>query len=142
MSNYNYNTALEQWVLSEMAGHLRYWKGQDRKIALGDLAFELFDNENATGSYECSAYRATQWIKEYFDDLGEVMAKMKNEWGSVANPFNAPERFQVQVILFLASDLVWESRNLLEVYEEDTEVVMTDALLERIAHDWEVAATY
>lgn len=142
MSNYNYNTALEKWVLSEMAGHLRDWEGEDRRISVDDLAFELFDNENATGSYDCSAYHATQWIKEYFDDLGEVVAKMKNEWGSVANPFDKPECFQVQVVLFLASDLVWESRNLLEVYEEDTEVVMTDDLLERIAHDWEVAATH
>jgi hypothetical protein len=138
-----YNNALEKWVLSEMAEHLRYWEGEDREISGGDdLAFELFANENATGSYECSAYRATQWVKEYFEELGEVVDEMKNEWGSVANPFDEPERFQVQVVLFLASNLVWESITLRGADEAGTEVTMTDDLVERIAHDWEVAATY
>lgn len=135
-------TNLEQWVLSEMADHLRYWKGEDHEVALGDLAFELFDNENMTGSYDCSAYRATQWVKEYFDDLGEVVDDMKNEWGSVANPFDEPECFQVQVVLFLASNLVWESSTLQEAEEAGTEITMTDDLVERIAHDWESLATY
>lgn len=135
-------TNLEQWVLSEMAEHLRYWEGEDREVYLGDLAFELFDNENATGSYDCSAYRATQWVKEYFDDLGEVVDDMKNEWGSVANPFDEPEGFQVQVVLFLASRLVWESSTLQEADEAGTEVTLTDDLVERIAHDWESLATH
>lgn len=139
MRNYN---ALEKWVLSEMAEHIRYWEGENRLVAPCDLAFELFDSENMNGSYDCSAYRATQWVKEYFDDLGEVVDDMKNEWGSVENPFDSPECFQVQVVLFLASNLVWESSNLQEADEAGTEVVMTDVLLERIAHDWEVAATY
>lgn len=135
-------TNLEQWVLSEMADHIRYWEGEDREIALGDLAFELFDNENATGSYDCSAYRATQWVKEYFDELGEVVEDMKNEWGSVANPFDEPECFQVQIVLFLASRLVWESSTLQEADEAGTEVTLTDDLVERIAHDWESLATH
>lgn len=135
-------TNLEQWVLSEMADHLRYWKGEDHELYLEDLAFELFDNENMIGSYDCSAYRATQWVKEYFDDLEEVVDDMKNEWGSVANPFDEPECFQVQVVLFLASNLVWESSTLQEVDGAGTEVTLTDDLVERIAHDWESLATY
>ena len=133
-------TNLEKWLLSEMAEHIRYWEGEEREVCLGDLAFELFDNENATGSYDCSSYRAIQWIKEYFDELGEVVEDMGNEWGSVANPFDEPESLQVQIVLFLANRLMWESSTLQEADGAETEITLTDYLVERIAHDWETVA--
>lgn len=133
-------TNLEKWVLSEMAEHIRYWEGEEREVCLGDLAFELFDNENATGSYDCSSYRATQWATEYFDDLWEVVEDMKNEWGDVASIFGEPESFQVQVVLFLANRLMWESSTLQEADGAETEITLTDSLVERIAHDWETVA--
>ena len=133
-------TNLEKWVLSEMATHIRYWEGEEREVCLGDLAFELFDNENATGSYDCSSYRATQWAAEYFEELCEVVEDMKNEWDSVATPFDDPEGFQVQVVLFLANRLMWESSTLQEADGAEIEVTLTDELLERIAHDWETVA--
>ena len=43
----------------------------------------------------------------------------------------------MQVVLFLASYLVWESSTLQEADEAGTEVILTDDLVERIAHDWE-----
>ena len=71
-------TDLEKWVLKEMVEHLKDMEG--RTIYPCDLAFQIFESENCTGSYTCSAYESTQWIKEYFEDLGDAVEDYKNEF--------------------------------------------------------------
>ena len=71
-----------------------------------DLAYTLFEGENANGSYTFSAWEATQWIKKNFDNLGEIVENMEFNGLSVANPFNEPEKFQVQILLETADGIM------------------------------------
>ena len=127
------NNKLQQWVLQEMVEHLEDLEGQ---IVYGcDLAFKLFENENVTGSYTCSSYKANQWIKEYWDYLREVVEDYEFNYGELpVNPFDNAEVFQVQIILHMASSLVTESDYINKHW--DVEIEFTSDIINIIAKEW------
>ena len=126
-------TRLEKWVLQEMMEHLEDLEGQE--VYGCDLAFTLFESENNAGSYTCNAYEAGRWIKEYWDELGEVVEDYEFNYGELpVNPFISTEAFQVQIILFLASRLVGESTFIEVNWNEEIE--LTEEAIEQIISEW------
>lgn len=73
-----------------------------------DLGYQLFEEANVNGSYTCDAFEAQKWIREHFEELGEVVEDIKFNLGenSICNPFLEPEKFMVIVILELSSTLI------------------------------------
>ena len=124
---------LEKWVMNEMVEHLEEMEGQ---VVYGcDLAFTLFEGENNTGSYTCNAYSSSQWIKEYWDYLGEVVEDYEFNYGELpVNPLVNEEAFQLQIIIFLASRLVCES-TFIEVNWND-EIELTEETIKQIVSEW------
>ena len=124
---------LEKWVLQEMVEHLEDLEGQ---VVHGcDLAFTLFEGENNAGSYTCNIYEARQWIKEYWDYLGEVVKDYEFNYGEVPiSPFVNAEVFQLQIILHMASMLVGESDYIEEYWNEEIE--LTEETIEQIISEW------
>lgn len=100
-------TKLEKWVLSEMMDKLEDW--ENREVCLSELAWNLFENENCNGSYWCSYYAAKEWVKEYFDDLGEVVADR----------------------------LLGESQYIQDNWDES--VILTEEVIKRIKDEWQEA---
>ena len=124
---------LEKWVIGEMIEHLQKMEGQ---VVYGcDLAFKMFENGNVTGSYTCSSYSSNQWIKEYWDELSEVVEDYEFNYGELpTNPFKNSEVFQMQIILHMASSLVAESDYIEENWNEEIE--MTSDIIEKIVAEW------
>ena len=125
--------SLEKWVMQEMMWHLEDLEGQ---VVYGcSLAFRLFESENNTGSYTCSAYKAGRWIKEYWDYLGEVVEDYEFNYGELpVNPFKNSEVFQMQIILYMASSLVAESDYIEEHWDEEIE--LTADVIKTIVSEW------
>lgn len=130
---------LEKWVMGEMIDKLAEFKGV--KSCPSDLAYMLFEEDNCNGSYTFSTFEAKQWCIEYFDELGEVVEDYYNEFGVYPsyNVFLFPERFQVEVIIFLASNLVWLSEYVTERIDNDAEFILTDEVIETIAKELQEA---
>ena len=124
---------LEKWVLQEMMEHLEDLEGQ---VVYGcDLAFKMFENENVNGSYTCNAYEAGKWVKEYWEELGEIVEDYEFEYGELpTNPFVNREVFQLQIIIFLASRLVGESTFIEVNWNEEIE--LTEEAIEQIISEW------
>ena len=134
----NYLNNLEKDVLEMMIDNLDDM--EDREGYISELAFDLFESENATGSINCSAWCAEEWIAEHFHDLGDVVSNIQDEWGETLNPFASPETFQVQVVIFLASRLVDCSDFVARRYEEECDAITYDAeIIEIIRREWEEA---
>lgn len=131
----NYLNNLEKSVLSMMIDNLDDM--EDREGYISDLTFDLFESENATGSINCSAWCAEEWIAEHFHDLGDVVDEMAAEWDITPNPFASPETFQVQVVLFVASGLVaasdWTD------YRDDDAITYDTETIETIKQEWQEA---
>ena len=125
--------SLEKWTLNEMAEHLENLEGQ---VVYGcALAFRLFESKNNTGSYTCNAYASRKWIKEYWDELGEVVEDYEFNYGELpVNPFKNAEVFQIQIILHIASSLVAESDYIEEHWDEEIE--LTADVIKTIVSEW------
>lgn len=129
-------TKLEKWVLNEMMDRLEDW--EDMEVCLSELSWNLFEGENCNGSYWCSYYQAQEWVKEYFDDLGDVVEEMTSDWGSAPdNVFSQTESFQVQVVLYLADRLLSKSQYIQDNWNED--VVLTEEIIKQIKDEWQEA---
>ena len=135
----NYLNDLEKDVLSRMIDALDALEGRDGYVS--ELAFTLFENENINGSMTYSTYKAAQWIAEHFHDLADVVEDMAADWDITPNPFSNPEVFMVQVVLYLAEQLVYTSDYLLRGRDEEEIDAITydEETLALIRREWEEA---
>ena len=98
---------LEKFVKEEIEIRLKDLVGNN--VYLEDLGYRLFEYENINGIYY-NRYEAIQWIKDYFEELDEVVEEYEIEFGdSVPNPFSEPEKFQIVIILYIANKLVYNA---------------------------------
>ena len=130
---------LERDVLERMIDALDDMEGCDGYVS--DLAFALFEGENIDGTMTYSTYNAERWIAEHFHDLADVVEDIVVDWGITPNPFSNPEKFMLQVVLFLAESLVYKSDYLLRGRdEEECDCITYDAdTIALIRREWEEA---
>lgn len=94
MSNFNFkeNNAVED-VKQDIIEKLNDYKGG---IYYGcDLAYKLFEGDNANGSVFCNTYKTEQYIKANWDLFGELVEHYKANFGETLNPFSEPEKAHV-----------------------------------------------
>lgn len=129
---------LEKWVMGEMIDKLAEFKGV--KSYPSDLAYMLFEEANCNGSYTFSTIEAVHWCNKYFKQLGDVVEDYSHEFGvTPSNVFLFPERFQVEIILFLAPHLVELSAYINDRINDDDEFILTDEVIETLAKEWQEA---
>lgn len=97
---------LKQFMVDAITDKLEEMEGME--IYGCDLGYQLFKEANVNGSYTCNAYEAKQWIKEHFDELGEVVEDIMFNLGAepILNIFDNPEAFQVVCMLELSATLM------------------------------------
>ena len=110
---------LEKFVKEEIEIRLKDLVGNN--VYLEELGYGLFENENINGTYSYNRYDSIQWIKDYFEELDEVVEEYEDEFGySVPNPFSEPEKFQLIIILYISNKLVYNAlcNTDLDIYSE------------------------
>lgn len=135
--------AISKLVLSTMIDKLQMWEGENREVYASDLAYELFEVENADGSMWCPRYAAVEFIKEHFDELYMAYEDMSYDIDDkeLCNPLADPERFVVIFYIWLANQLVFESETLTKASKDNDfeEIVFTDNLIKTICKEWNEA---
>lgn len=71
-----------------------------------DIAYQLLESYNIDGTITYSTYKAKEWLKEYFDDLGEVVEEYHFTTGKLLNPFENAEQFMVIIVMEVAQGLL------------------------------------
>ena len=128
---------LEKDVLERMIDYLDDLEGRDGYVS--ELAFTLFEAENIDGSMTYNTYKAEQWIAEHFHDLGDVVEDMSVAWDITPNPFANPEVFMLQVVIYIAEQLVYESAYLQRGRDEEEIDAITydEETIALIRREWE-----
>lgn len=103
---------------------------------LSDLAFEITESENATGSWYCSTYKAKQDIKENFDEFGQIFEYMRNSFEYNENPFIEPEKFHCAAMITLYEQTFMYAA----ADEEDVEIEIDVDFISRIKSKLEEVA--
>lgn len=75
-----------------------------RVFYVDELAFNLFESENIDGSITYSTYKAEQWIKEHFTEIGEIYGDI--EGIESVNPFAESENFMVWIVIWVADNII------------------------------------
>lgn len=97
---------MKKEILNDLIEKLYEYEGQ--KIYACDLAYTLFESYNIDGSVTYSTYNAKEWIKKYFNELGEAVEAIKYNLGSelIPNIFDEPEKFMVVIYLEVGASLL------------------------------------
>ena len=121
---------IELFVKEEIEIRLKDLVGNN--VYLEELGYGLFENENINGTYSYNRYDSIQWIKDYFEELDEVVEEYEDEFGySVPSPFSEPEKFQLVIILYISNKLVYNAlyNTNLDIYSE---VELTEDIINTI----------
>lgn len=108
---------------------------EGRDVYGADLAFTLFEGYNADGSVTYSRHAAQEWIKAHFDELGEIVEEMRDNWEyeAGADIFDNPEKFMTSVYLWVASEICGQLETVNEFWNNET--ALTAELIEKITEE-------
>jgi len=111
---------LRNYIIDETIYNLKEREGET--VYACDLAYTVFESANVDGSYTYSTYKATQWVKKYFDSLGEIVDELKSNGMDAPNPFDEPEKFQVCILLEGAQYLLSQCETIDENWNDEIEL--------------------
>lgn len=122
-------------VAEDLINHLDGYKGAT--VYGCDLAFTLFEGYNVDGSVTYSRYKAQEWIKAHFDELGEIVEDMRDNWEyeAGADIFDNPEKFMTSCYLWVASEICGQLDSVNEIWDDETE--LTADLIDKITKELE-----
>ena len=83
-----------------------------------DLAYTLFEGENADGSVLYSTYQTKEFIKENFDLFGYLVEYVQDNMNMALNPFSEPEKAHV-ILLLEASQIILSKLPTIDKYWND-----------------------
>ena len=83
----------------------------------------MFEGENIDGSFTYNSYEAKEWIKQNFDDIGEVWEELKfqfdDDFLSNYNLFDDPEKFMVLIIIEAAGYIISKCKLINDKWDDE-----------------------
>ena len=122
---------LKNYIIDETIYNLKEREGET--VYACDLAYTVFEGANVDGSYTYSTYKATQWVKKYFDSLGEIVDELKSNGIDAPNPFDEPEKFQVCILLEGSQYLLSKCETIDENW--NNEIELTPKIIRKICKE-------
>ena len=119
---------IKEFVADVLMDKLDEYKGNSTYGA--ELDFYLLQQYNVDGSYTYSTYEAKKWVQEHFDELGEIVEEMTEEGLAPCNVFDNPECFMVQIMLYVAGQLLGQCDTVNEFWNEEQE--LTEEIIAKI----------
>ena len=106
---------------------------KDTNIYGADLAYTLFEEENANGSVLCNTYLTKEFIKNNFDLFADFSEYYKETFGENLNIFAEPEKAHVILLLESASMVLGQLETVNEFWNDSKE--LTEELINAIVEE-------
>ena len=138
---YLYDNKIKDSVIDILLDKLDNLKDEEYKSYSCDLAYNLFEGENVDGVYFYNNYKATEFIKEHFEDLGEIIEELNFQFDKefvnklVIDIFDNPDRFCVVIFMEVASYLLGSCESVEEFWNE--EIILTNDKIDKIKKELE-----
>ena len=98
-----------------------------------DLAYTLFEGENANGSVFCNTYKTKEFIKNHFDLFAEFSEYYKDNSGESLDIFAEPEKAHV-ILLLEAAQMVLSNLDTINEFWNDSKE-LTEELINAIVEE-------
>ena len=110
---------------------LNDYKGSE--VYGSELAYTLFEGENANGSVLCNTYETKEFIKNHFYLFAEFSEYYKDNFGESLNIFAEPEKAHV-ILLLEAAQMVLSNLNTVDEFWNDSKE-LTEELINAIVEE-------
>ena len=127
METKNFYTDLRNTIIDR----LNDYKGSD--VYGCDLAYTLFERENANGSVLCNTYKTKEFIKNHFDLFADFSEYYKDNFGESLDIFAEPEKAHV-IFLLEAAEVVLSNLNTVDEFWNESKE-LTDELINAIVEE-------
>lgn len=137
--SYLKNNSIKNEVIEELQEKLNEY--EDTKSYGCDLGYTLFEGYNMDGTITYNRYRAEMWIKNNWDNFGEILEELRFQFDSdyfkdiAMNIWDNPEKFMVIVYLEVASYLLSQCPFVDENWNK--EIILTSDNIELISKQLE-----
>lgn len=125
---------MKKYIIDSLIEKLEYLKDENRRFYGCDLSYELWESENIDGTITYNSYQAKEFIKKYYDDIGEVWEELNfnfdQDYLSKFNMFDNPEKFMLLVVMEVSSYLLGKCQ-LIDKYWND-ETILTNYKIEKL----------
>lgn len=107
---YLQNNNIKNEVIEKLIDKLEEYEGITEYSC--DLAYKLYEGENIDGVYFYNNHKATEWIKNNWDNLPEILEELKANFDGdfisklCLDMFDNPDRFVVVIMIEVASYLM------------------------------------
>jgi len=129
----DFSRDFKEWLQEKIAEALDNYS--DTSVYGCDLVITLFEGENVNGSILFNTEDAKEFIKDHWDDAGEIHTYLKENLEMVINPFDEPEKFHVCMLLEGAREMLNNNTSeLLNEYWND-HLELTDASIAILKSD-------
>lgn len=114
---------------------------EDVKVYGSELHYNLLESYNLDGSITYNTYEADMWIKNYWDEIGDILVDMDFELGSdytskiALDMFRNPEGAMVAIVFEVACDIISDLEFCKEYWND--EVILTDKNIKIIKKELE-----
>ena len=98
-----------------------------------ELAYTLFEGENANGSVLCNTYLTKEFIKNHFDLFADLSEYYKDNFGESLDVFGEPEKAHVILLLESAQMVLSNLDTINEFWDESKE--LTEELINAIIEE-------
>ena len=131
------NNEIKNYVIDKLEDKLDDYEGVNEYGC--DLAYTLYEGENADGVIFYSTYESKEWIKEHFEDLDEIVEEINFQFGhdymAKFNPFSEPDKFVLVVVIEVASYLLGRCKTIEDNWNNQFE--LTKAKIKKIKKELE-----
>ena len=127
METKNFYTDLRNTIIER----LNDYKGSD--VYGSELAYTLFEGENANGSVLCNTYETKEFIKNNFDLFADFSEYYKDNFGVSLDIFAEPEKAHV-ILLLEAAQMVLSNLDTINEFWNDSKE-LTEELINAIVEE-------
>ena len=99
----NYKEYCVDYIIENIGEHI----GSDFYDSY-ELAHTITEGDNINGSFTYSTYKAKQYIKHWFDDIGDFLDEYEFIYGDnlSINPFTESEKFHALMVIVLVENII------------------------------------
>lgn len=108
-----YSKEIRELIKDEIKDDIMNYEG----VYACDLVYEMYN----TDYYIIGTYKAKQFLKEYFDDMCECLEQYQEEVDEIYKDITNPEKVASLLALFVAQDVLSESKVLDDKWNEALE---------------------
>ena len=127
METNNFYTDLRNVIIERLNDY------KDVEVYGSDLAFTLFEEENANGSVLCNTYETKEFIKNHFDLFADFSEYYKDNFGESLDIFAEPEKAHVILLLEAAQMVLSNLETVNEFWNDSKE--LTEELINAIIEE-------